>query len=176
LVDGRWRYGGADDEIFTSIFYGRPKGMPAYGGVLGTDGAWMLVAYIKSQAVPSVVPTTSWLAGGNATNAPVEVAKEGEAAAAPPAPAEPTTEAGVPPDRMPTKYGCTACHSIDHKIVGPAFKDVAAKYRGQDVEPRLAEKVKNGGAGVWGPVPMTPNPQVPDADRHAVVKWILSLK
>ena len=80
------------------------------------------------------------------------------------------------PDQMPAKYGCTACHAVDHKVVGPAFKDVAAKYKGQDVEATLAEKVKNGGAGVWGQVPMTPNPQVPDADLHAVVKWILSLK
>jgi cytochrome c len=174
LVDGRWRYGGADDEIFTSIFYGRPKGMPAYGGVIGTDGAWMLVAYIKSQAVPSVVPTTSWLAGGNATNPPAEAVKEGAAPAA--APAEPAAQASVSPDQMPAKYGCTACHAVDHKVVGPAFKEVAAKYAGKDVEAALVEKVKNGGSGVWGQVPMTPNPQVPDPDLHALVKWILTLK
>jgi len=54
----RWRYGGADDEIFTSIFLRATEGMPAYGGVIGTDGVWMLVAYIKAQAVPTVVPTT----------------------------------------------------------------------------------------------------------------------
>ena len=177
LVDGRWRYGGADDEIFTSIYYGRPKGMPAYGGVIGTDGAWMLVAYIKAQAVPAVVPTTSWLPGGNATNPPAERVKEG-AGAAPRRRlrAEPKAEASVAPDQMPAKYGCTACHAVDHKVIGPAFKDVAAKYKGQDVEAKLAEKVKNGGAGVWGQVPMTPNPQVPDEDLHAVVKYILSLK
>jgi cytochrome c len=176
LVDGRWRYGGSDEEIFTSIFYGRPKGMPAYGGVIGTDGAWMLVAYIKSQAVPPVVPTTSWLPGGNATNPPAESVKEGAAPAAASAPAEPKAEAAVAPDQMPAKYGCTACHAVDHKVVGPGFNEVAAKYKGQDVEAKLAEKVKNGGAGVWGQVPMTPNPQVPDEDLHAVVKWILSLK
>lgn len=79
LVDGRWRYGGSDDEIFTSIFYGRPKGMPAYGGVIGTNGVWMLVAYIKAQAVPPVVPTTSWLPGGNATATPPEAAPPGPA-------------------------------------------------------------------------------------------------
>jgi mono/diheme cytochrome c family protein len=82
LVDGRWRYGGADEEIFTSIFYGRPKGMPAYGGVIGTDGVWTLVAYIKAQAVPTVVPTTSWLPGGNATATPTEAKPEGAAAPA----------------------------------------------------------------------------------------------
>jgi cytochrome c len=166
LVDGRWRYGGSDEEIFTSIFYGRPKGMPAYGGVIGTDGVWMLVSYIKAQAPPSVVPTTSWLPGGSVTTPP------------PAAPAGPAAEAeaSVSPDQMPAKYGCTACHAVDHKVIGPAFKDVAAKYRGKDVEAALVEKVKNGGSGVWGQAPMTPNPQVPDEDLHAVVKWVLSLK
>jgi cytochrome c len=171
LIDGRWRYGGTDDEIFSSIFYGRPKGMPAYGGVIGTDGVWMLVAYIKAQAVPTFVPTTSWLPGGNA--APTPPAAAAPAAAAP---AAPPAEAAVAPDQMPAKYGCTACHAVDHKVVGPAFKDVAAKYSGKDVEAQLVEKVKNGGSGVWGQIPMTPNPQVPDPDLHAVVKWILSLK
>ena len=171
LVDGRWRYGGADEEIFTSIYYGRPKGMPAYGGVIGTDGVWMLVAYIKAQAVPSVVPTTSWLPGGNATATPAA------APAAPaPAPAAPAAEASVSPDQMPAKYGCTACHAVDHKVVGPAFSDVAAKYRGKDVEATLLDKVNNGGSGVWGSIPMPPNPQMPDRDLHAVVKWILTLK
>ena len=170
LVDGRWRYGGADDEIFTSIFYGRPKGMPAYGGVIGTDGVWMLVAYIKAQAVPTVVPTTSWLPGGNASATPPP------APAAPAAPAAPPPQASVAPDQMPAKYGCTACHAVDHKVVGPSFQDVAAKYRGKDVEATLVEKVKNGGSGVWGQIPMPPNPQVPDPDLHAIVKWILTLK
>ena len=180
LVDGRWRYGGADDEIFTSIFYGRPKGMPAYGGVVGTDGVWMLVSYIKSQAVPAVVPTTSWLPGGNASATPPAPTPPGPAAEekASPSGAEQAQAKGkaVTPEEMPAKYGCTACHAVDHKVVGPAFKDVAAKYRGKDVEATLVEKVKNGGAGVWGQVPMPPNPQVPDPDLHAIVKWILTLK
>lgn len=72
LVDGRWRYGGSDEEIFTSIFYGRPKGMPAYGGVMGSDAVWTVVAYLKAQPVPPVVPTTSWLPGGNAAAGPPE--------------------------------------------------------------------------------------------------------
>jgi cytochrome c len=179
LVDGRWRYGGSDEAIFTSIFYGRPKGMPAYGGVVGTDGVWMLVSYIKAQAVPPVVPTTSWLPGGNATAtppAPAPVAPEAEEKASPAPGAQAEAKSSVKPDEMPAKYGCTACHAVDHKVVGPAFKDVAAKYRGQDVEAKLVEKVKNGGSGVWGQVPMVPNPQVPDEDLHALVKWILSLK
>jgi cytochrome c len=178
LADGRWRYGGTDEEIFTSIFYGRPKGMPAYGGVLGTDGVWMLVAYIKAQKPPPVVPTTSWLPGGSAAAEPPPApAPDGPAAeekASPSAAAQ--DRASASPEDMPAKYGCTACHAVDRKVVGPAFKEVAAKYRGKDVEAGLVEKVKNGGSGVWGEVPMTPNPQVPDEDLHAMVKWILSLK
>jgi cytochrome c len=192
LVDGRWRYGGRDEDIFTSIYYGRPKGMPAYGGVIGTDGVWTLVAYIRSQSPPSVVPTTSWLPGGNATATPPAPNPPGgpaaEEKASPsgteqakangsvPDSGQAPTAASVKPEGMPAKYGCTACHAVDHKVVGPAFKDVAAKYKGQDVEAKLAEKVRNGGAGVWGQIPMVPNPQVPDADLHAMVKWILSLK
>jgi mono/diheme cytochrome c family protein len=60
LADGRWRYGGADGEVFSSIYYGRPKGMPAFGGVLGADGVWTLVTYIRSLPAPSDVPTESW--------------------------------------------------------------------------------------------------------------------
>ncbi len=60
LGDGRWRYGGADAEVFSSIYYGRPKGMPAFGGVLGADGVWTLVTYIRSLPLPSDVPTESW--------------------------------------------------------------------------------------------------------------------
>jgi mono/diheme cytochrome c family protein len=60
LTDGRWRYGGADSEVFNSIYYGRPKGMPAFGGTLGVDGVWTLVTYIRSLPVPPNVPTESW--------------------------------------------------------------------------------------------------------------------
>ena len=73
------------------------------------------------------------------------------------------------------KYNCTACHQIDKKVVGPAYKDVAKKYKGQkDIVAKLAEKVKKGGQGAWGPVPMPPNPQVPDADIKKMVDFILS--
>ena len=80
-------------------------------------------------------------------------------------------------DRL-QKDGCTACHSIDKKIVGPAYKDVAEKYRKDpSAEAKLVEKVKKGSSGVWGQVPMPPNsPQVSDADIKADVAYILSLK
>ncbi|HSD82819.1 MAG TPA: c-type cytochrome [Anaerolineae bacterium] len=75
------------------------------------------------------------------------------------------------------KSGCLACHSVDNKILGPAYKDVAAKYKGdKGAEARLVEKVKKGGSGVWGPIPMPANsPQVKDEDIKTIVHWVLSL-
>ena len=60
LVDGRWRYGGADGALFHSIYYGRPRGMPAYGGILTSEAIWKIVAYVRSQPIPKDVPTESW--------------------------------------------------------------------------------------------------------------------
>jgi len=60
LGAGRWRYGGADAEVFASIYYGRPKGMPAFGGALGSEGVWTLVTYLRSLPVPNDLPTESW--------------------------------------------------------------------------------------------------------------------
>jgi len=75
------------------------------------------------------------------------------------------------------KNACTACHAVDKKIVGPAYKDVAAKYKGNaKAQAMLEEKVKKGGVGVWGQVPMPPNANVKDEDVKTLVKWILSLK
>lgn len=75
------------------------------------------------------------------------------------------------------KNACMSCHGIDKKIVGPAFKDVAKKYAGdKTVEAKLLTKVKMGGKGAWGEIPMPPNPQVSDADAKKIIAWILSLK
>ena len=60
LADGRWRYGGADAEVFSSIYYGRPKGMPAFGGTLGAEGVWTLITYLRSLPAPKDEPTESW--------------------------------------------------------------------------------------------------------------------
>jgi cytochrome c len=81
-------------------------------------------------------------------------------------------------EALAKKHACLACHVIKGaKTVGPAYADVAKKYAGQkDAEAKLAEKVKKGGTGVWGQVPMPPNAAVSDADVHALVKWILSIK
>jgi cytochrome c len=77
---------------------------------------------------------------------------------------------------LATKSGCMACHQVEMKVVGPAYKDVAAKYKGQDgALDTLAAKVKAGGSGVWGPVPMPPNVNVSDEDIKTIVTWVLSL-
>ena len=68
-----------------------------------------------------------------------------------------------------------SCHAVDKKLVGPGYKEVAAKYKGdKTAEAKLVEKVKKGGAGVWGPIPMPANAQVSDADVKTLVKWILT--
>lgn len=75
------------------------------------------------------------------------------------------------------KNACMSCHGVDKKIVGPAFKDVAKKYAGDaTAAEKLAGKVKGGGKGVWGQVPMPPNPQVSADDVKKIVGWVLSLK
>jgi cytochrome c len=75
------------------------------------------------------------------------------------------------------KGGCSACHAIDKKVVGPAYQDVALKYKGdKDALAKLSDKVKKGGSGVWGSVPMPPNAQVSEADIKNLVGWILTLK
>lgn len=83
--------------------------------------------------------------------------------------------AAATPAELAKQYNCLACHSVDKKMVGPSFKDVAAKYKGQaGAENKLVDKVKKGGSGSFGPVPMPPNPQVPDADVRTLVKWVLA--
>ena len=87
-----------------------------------------------------------------------------------------SSSAMASPDLAKAK-NCMACHAVANKLVGPAFKDVAAKYAGQkDAEGKLAAKVLKGGSGSWGAVPMPANPQVSDAEAKALVKWVLAQK
>ncbi len=75
------------------------------------------------------------------------------------------------------KKNCMACHAIDKKLIGPGYKEVAAKYAGQkDAADKLAEKIVKGGVGVWGQVPMPANPQVSAAEAKTLAAWILALK
>jgi cytochrome c len=87
-----------------------------------------------------------------------------------------TMAADAPADLAKSK-NCLTCHSVATKIVGPAYKDVAAKYAGQkDAEDKLVQKVLKGGSGSWGAIPMPANTQVTEAEAHILVKWVLSQK
>ena len=86
-----------------------------------------------------------------------------------------STPALADPEASMNKAGCMACHAKDKKLVGPSFKDIAAKYKGKDVTAQLMEKVRKGGSGAFGPVPMAPNgpDKINDADLKAAVEYIL---
>ena len=72
---------------------------------------------------------------------------------------------------------CMACHAVDHKVVGPSYKDVAIKYKGDKAAvDKLATKIIKGGAGVWGPVPMPANAQVNESEAKTLAAWVLNLK
>jgi cytochrome c len=80
-------------------------------------------------------------------------------------------------EKLAQASGCMTCHGIDKKVIGPSFKEVATKYRNdKSAEAALIKKVKAGGKGVWGEVPMPPNPHVKDPDVKTLVEWILSTK
>jgi cytochrome c551/c552 len=132
---------------------------PAQTAVASTSAAAAPAGPIAAAAAAPVAPAASSPAPTAApTGAPVALnAQSGQA--------------------MMQKDGCAACHAVDKKIVGPAYQEVAAKYSGdKDAAAKLVQKVKNGGSGVWGQVPMPPNAQVPDADIKALVTWILAQK
>jgi cytochrome c len=124
-------------------------------------------AALETTPAPAPVPTPA---------AAPEPGKEAPAAAPEPPPA-----AGAAELNLARKSGCLACHSVEKKVVGPAWKDVAARYRGNaGARTALIEKVKKGGKGNWteltGGVPMPPySPRVPDADIEALVDYVLTL-
>jgi cytochrome c len=91
----------------------------------------------------------------------------------------PSVQAADAPGELKAKASdCFACHAVDRKVVGPAYVDVAKKYAGQGdaIVSTLIQKIHTGGSGNWGDIPMTPHPQMSDADLREIVKWILSLK
>jgi cytochrome c len=85
--------------------------------------------------------------------------------------------AAIANEKLAQANGCMTCHGLDKKVIGPSYKEVAAKYRNdKGAEAALVKKVKAGGKGVWGETPMPPNAHVKDEDIKTMVQWILSLK
>ncbi len=82
----------------------------------------------------------------------------------------------LPAPIWPKTKNCLACHAIDKKLVGPSYKDIAAKYKGdKNAQAMLVKKVREGGVGVFGQIPMPANPQVNEQEAQTLVKWILSM-
>ena len=100
---------------------------------------------------------------------------EGEPPAAEPDTLAGTQSGGDPMLKLLEANACTGCHGIDKPVVGPTFRQVAAKYRGDaGAAARLAAKIRGGGAGVWGQVPMPPNPGISESDLRKVIEWVLA--
>ncbi len=79
-------------------------------------------------------------------------------------------------EQLAKDKNCLACHATDKKLVGPAYKDIAAKYKAdKNAQATLVKKVREGGVGVWGQIPMPANPQVNEQEAQALVKWVLSM-
>ncbi|MFZ3120843.1 MAG: c-type cytochrome [Variovorax sp.] len=78
---------------------------------------------------------------------------------------------------LATSKNCMSCHAVERKVLGPSFKDIAARYKDNKAAPeQLAAKIIKGGAGVWGPIPMPANTQVSEADAKKLAAWVLSTK
>lgn len=113
--------------------------------------------------------------------APSEPAATAPAMSAPVAPAADVAAKPAPSQdevmQLAKKSGCLTCHAIDKKSVGPKWKDVAAKYRGDaGAEAKLGEKILKGGSGVWGSIPMPAHPKLSESDRKTLVQFVLSLE
>jgi cytochrome c5 len=162
------------------------RGMPARGGNpnLSDLEVTRAVAYMANAAgasfkepdAPKAEAKPAQAAAPAAAPAPAPVVTAAAPAAAAPAAAAPAAAAAAGGDLL-QKSGCIACHANDKKLVGPSYKDIAAKYAGdKEALDKLAKKVKAGGAGVWGQIAMPPHGHVADADIQAMVKYVLALK
>jgi cytochrome c5 len=172
------------DQLYAHAIGGTAKGMPPKGGNadLADVEVQRGVVYMANRSGASFKePLAPAGPAPAAASAPVAAPAPSPGSAPQSAPA-PASKPGAPLDMaggqaLMQKDGCAACHAIDKKVVGPAYQDVAAKYKDDKAAAtKLAQKVKAGGAGVWGQVPMPPNAAVSDDDIKSLVAWILSLK
>ncbi len=125
-------------------------------------------------AIALLAATMSACGGNNEKKEEKTVAPQAAAAAASDLSSNPDYQKGL---ELIAKNDCLTCHKVNEKNIGPAYKDVAAKYESNDANiSMLAAKVMKGGQGVWGAVPMTPHPQLSEDDAKQMVKYILLLK
>jgi len=170
------------DQLYAHAIGGTAKGMPPKGGNAELADAEVQrgVVYMANRSGASFKEPPA-PAGPAPAAASAAVAAPAPSPANAPQPAA-ASKPGAPLDMaggqaLMQKDGCAACHAIDKKLVGPAYQDVAAKYKDdKGAAARLAQKVKAGGSGAWGQVPMPPNAAVSDDDIKSLVAWILSLK
>jgi len=170
------------DQLYAHAIGGTAKGMPPKGGNAELADAEVQrgVVYMANRSGASFKEPPA-PAGPAPAAASAAVAAPAPSPANAPQPAA-ASKPGAPLDMaggqaLMQKDGCAACHAIDKKLVGPAYQDVAAKYKYDKGDAaRLAQKVKAGGSGAWGQVPMPPNAAVSDDDIKSLVAWILSLK
>lgn len=135
-----------------------------------TDPATLAPEAVAARIMP--VARVELADGAAKAAAPAPAAKPAAAAAAPSA-----APPGASAAQLLQKHACLACHAVDKKLVGPSYKEVAAKYAAdKGALGALVMKVKAGGQGVWGQVPMPPNSQVSDTDLQAMVRFILAQK
>lgn len=174
--------------LFASALKGTSKGMPPKGGDqnLADIEVQRGVVYMANRSGASFTEPAAPAAAPSSVASPAAPAASAAPAVAAAPPTKGTAPAAAQPiapldlqsaQAMMQKDGCAACHAVDKKVLGPAYQDVAAKYKGDATAlAKLTQKVKAGGVGVWGQIPMPPNAQVPDADIKALVSWILTLK
>lgn len=167
-----------------SVLSGAVLGVLATAGAVADDAAAVeeRIKPIGTVVVAAPAPAAAPAAATAAEAAPAEMAAEAapaaaEAAAPEAASAEaPAAAGGADATAVAQQSGCLACHQVDTKVVGPSYKEIAAKYAGDSAaRDMLIAKVKSGGGGTWGPVPMPPNAHVSDENIAVVVDWILSM-
>lgn len=158
--------------------------LPNRGGTTRAHGLWDVkgkpdvknAACMKDCAtelgVASALPEYAREAHGNLgqQNRPIGAVRGADVAAVAAKPAAAVT----PMAELAKRKACLACHGVDKRVMGPAFREISARYEGKSVEAALLEKLKRGGGGAWGPIPMPPNPDLAEADARALVQWILA--
>ncbi len=141
--------------------------MPAAEAMPATEAMPAAEAAPVAEAAPAAEPAAPAMDAAPAAEPAMAEAPAAEAAAAP---------AAADATAVAQQSGCMACHQVEMRVVGPSFKEIAAKYAGDaSARDMLIAKVKSGGVGTWGQIPMPPNGHIADENITAVVEWILTM-